>query len=380
MQRLLPPCLLSSLIISLSVVIWQKSWNAPLISPLADVDPRQADFDQSQPEIALSLQTGVNVTNAPNPEIGRVVDSGSIANATLNDIQSRHAAPFDITAMRCPRVFMYELPLFKGDMKPHAITADMSFGPVMAPGIYKTNQYNAAFIFINRLTRSLHCPLTSNPEEADLFLITSMSAPKGSSEWGSVCKKSLIHSQNAATYFPYLNETTASRHMVIISKGHYNAGGAGCSWLQGDIAPFKQVQRFAYSHTYAESRFGVRNQADAKSSQLDGRVVSIPYPTSVHWNSQIGPEKFWAQTAPRKLLISICFQFHGKQADLRKKLFADCQQLGASICKAEQEYDPLPVWLTKTTLYSAWSLRVTAPSASPSTTASSVAASPCCSL
>ncbi len=128
-----------------------------------------------------------------------------------------YSAAFSLSAMHCPTVFMYDnLPVLPGEVAPNLITSERAFGPEQdLAGIYATQQYSVAELFINRLRRSLHCPLTTDASKADLFLIPALSAPKGVTEWGKACKRS----KNIGPLLAHLNAGTASRHIVLTGKG-----------------------------------------------------------------------------------------------------------------------------------------------------------------
>jgi hypothetical protein len=320
--------------------------------------PRQSIKEREDAGVALIVDAGEGYESH-----GKLAGGAATAPLTLSSDY--------ITSMRCPTVYIYDrLPLFKGDIAPARITHDRAFGAALGPpGIYATRQYDTAEIFINRLYRSKHCALTSHPKNADLFFIPAMSAPKAFSYWTTLCRTELMMAEDrAAKALPYLSAATATRHLFIISKSHTGPSsspfnGSGCAWIRGETPPFDKIQRFAYSHTFRghsslsapqdnsaqawaaahdvlgrnSSRNGgsmTRGASDRWSTQLDGRIISIPYPTTVHWSKAVGTGQYWTSNTTRPLLISMICGFHGTQAKLRRRLFKDCNALGPPTCSA----------------------------------------------
>ena len=225
------------------------------------------------------------------------------------------------------------------------------------PGIYESNPFVLAQIMQYRVLHSGHCRWTRDPAEADLFIIPSLSSPKGAVEWISLCNKptlwgsALVKGPDgySLSFLPHLNAETARRHLFFISKGHYVAsqGLVACAWIQG-IAPaapyFADVQKFAYSHTYAGYKFGKRKWAKPGLPVLDGRVVSVPYPASVHWSERVFGQGRgvppWQNFTGRSTVIHYVAGLHGKQLNLRKALFDACRALGEPRCRALDHFEP----------------------------------------
>ena len=180
-----------------------------------------------------------------------------------------------------------------------------------------TNQYALAQILLYRLHNSPACR-TEDPAQADLFYIPVLAHPKGSSEWGNVCKAKPFEPSALSSSLPHLTARTAARHFMVVSKGHYCA--SRCEWWKRPTGLLASVVRLAYSHTAnLEDTAGVRavvewergrkralasnGTADTlPAAPMDVRMrdyigimrrkpheypnlFSVPYPSSVHWTT-----------------------------------------------------------------------------------------------
>ena len=261
------------------------------------------------------------------------------------------SADCNLTKMPCPTVYIYpNTPVVDGGPRPKGISFAHAFGMPMKeyPGVYASNQFNLAHVMLYRLQHSSHCRVTQNASEADLFVIPVLSNPKSGDTWGALCwqpnlwGRAVIRGEggNTLRFLPHLNAATAKRHLFFISKGHYVAsGGVSCDWIRGEppAAPFfADVQRFAYSHSYAGYKYGKRTWGLPGAPVVDGRVVSVPYPSWIHWSSKAfgGGAAPWQQFDKRPFRIHFVAGMHGKQIMLRKRLFEDCKALQKPACRA----------------------------------------------
>ena len=261
-------------------------------------------------------------------------------------------AEHNISSLPCPTLFVYpNAPVFDGGAKPSDVTLQ-AFGQKQSyPGLYKLvqqGQYNLAELVMYRLHHSKHCRVTANASDADLFIIPVLTAPKGSTEWGKACadsklwRKSTVRSDAGDTlsFLPHLNNQTASKHVFIVAKGHYYGKGGPCDWIPGEppFSPvFRNIQRFAYSHTYEGHAYGARKWAGGGPLRLDGRVVSVPYPSSFHWSAaEFGEGRIppWQQFDDRPTRVYMVAGMHGKQRELRQRLAKDCNAAGKPLCIA----------------------------------------------
>jgi hypothetical protein len=250
---------------------------------------------------------------------------------------------------------MYEdLPLWAGDVPPRNVTLELAFGPCFnGTNAFDTEQLTAPLIFIYRLLRSRHCPLTRDPAAADLFFIPAMSSVKGSAGWPRACSSPIVlDASTAPRYLPHLNEATAHRHFAIIGNGAiYVAKGAACGWLRGEGGPlFQRIQKYSYTSTFTGRSYSAKKGEEGEGGgvALDGRVLSIPVPSGIHWSSAAPHDKPWAvhpsqggqgagpaaHAQQRPLRAFFIGKMHGQQEGLRKKLFGLCNDMGPPHCRA----------------------------------------------
>ena len=149
----------------------------------------------------------------------------------------------------CPKVFVYDLPSKLKD----STEKERGFGrKIILRGkdklfqglLHNTNQYSFPSILEQRLKQSRLCR-TNNPQEADLFYVPVLTAPKGGDEWKAACSK--ITGQDIRDALPYLNETNACRHFFAFGKGHYVSYYCR-GWFSEPIDELKPFLRLAYSH------------------------------------------------------------------------------------------------------------------------------------
>ena len=297
-----------------------------------------------------------------------------------------------LSSVHCPSVYIYpKVPMVDTNVKaagsgvatvskgPAAIKELQAFGLKQRfEGMYKASQFNLALLMLYRMQHSTHCRQVRDPTKADLFVIPVFMNPKEGSEWGRLCENADLWGSDRVEgpdgytlrFLPYLNESTASRHIFFISKGHYVVTkGEACAWIRGEApaAPFHKgiqasgwrcaglllgpphtsqrcpppPQVFAYSHTYADRPYGTRLW-DKKGSgiggrpQVDGKVVSVPYPPWIHWTKKefLSRPAPWQRFDDRPTRIHYVAGMHGRQADLRKKLFDGCKEVGEPTCRA----------------------------------------------
>jgi hypothetical protein len=213
---------------------------------------------------------------------------------------------------------------------PDLITPVIALGKrVMNSSLYdRTSHHEFVNYFVYRLLRSEHCKLTQDPQQADLFFIPAFSGRHDSPDWRKVCSKasSRITTKSASQYLPHLNNHTASRHFVLISNGvNWIAQGAACAWLRGEEPLFAPVQRFAYTGTLVGQEYRSHVWESAGPLKLSGEVISVPVLSSVHWSQ--GGDMPWSDKRERQLLMYFVGGFHGLQADVRRKIFKDCNKL-----------------------------------------------------
>ena len=294
------------------------------------------------------------ITRAPF-FIGGQSTQGHLA-TNLSSSIPESMAKHDISALPCPTLFVYpNVPIFDGGAMPSEITFQIAFGEKQNyPGIYMHSQFNLAQLVIYRLHHSKHCRVTTNASAADLFIIPALTAPKALRQWAEACgdsdlwRKSTIGSLagNMLSFLPHLNNQTASKHVFIVSKGHYHGMGGSCDWIPGEppFSPvFRNIQRFAYSHTYKGHRYNASTWDGGNAPlRLDGRVVSVPYPSSFHWSAAVFGRKRlppWQQFSDRPMRVFLVARVHGRQRELRQRLANDCKAAGKPLCKGLTTFD-----------------------------------------
>jgi hypothetical protein len=109
------------------------------------------------------------------------------------------------------------------------------------------------------------------------------------------------------------------------------------------------LQRFSYTSTFPGLRFSFKVGPANNEGQVsvDGRFLSVPVPSGIHWGVGLGkpwkvmqvPDGF-GNASPRPLLAYLICKFHGLQKELRQRLFAQCNQLGPPVCLAVQNFNP----------------------------------------
>mmetsp|Transcript_3722 Transcript_3722/g.10758 ORF Transcript_3722/g.10758 Transcript_3722/m.10758 type:complete len:584 (+) Transcript_3722:45-1796(+) len=239
---------------------------------------------------------------------------------------------------RCPRVFTYRL---KAPFVDSQVPKD---GGVFGPGFLKgskeyrlTNQYELAQIYHYRLTRPNAACRTEDPASAELFFVPWLTAPKGTTAWGSVCRRTANRSSELAKQLPYLNSSTAYKHFLIVSKGVANA--MRCFGIfNNPIGLFSKVARLQYQVRFTPEDLRdypeiVRQQAGwpalnkhVVSEQLVPRVYTVPYPSMFHWDGVSA--KPWASTAPRSTLALYLGGFNHGDELVRRAIKQACGRGG----------------------------------------------------
>ena len=207
-------------------------------------------------------------------------------------------------AMR-PRVYVYDLPKPFGDFN---VTATSAFGTafgsllkqVGGAQLRDTSGYAFAALLHYRLWNS-RMYRTDDPSQADLFFVPILTAPKRTFAFRTACEEVGAKLHRLTPLLPHLNEHTARRHFVVLSKEHswgddrvstgIHSKGSKCTgWFQKPTGPWASMIRIAYSHKqpaalvrasqYWTDRVFTREFVDA-----DGHfpnLYSVPFPGSVH--------------------------------------------------------------------------------------------------
>jgi hypothetical protein len=371
------------ILLGLLAMIWLSHWSVErqYLHEGDNADASRSDAETRDTTATLELRQPRQSPPSPsdNPSRASIQVSSALSASVLpSPFRARpltplsrteaSAANLSVSTLPCPTVYVY-LDAAPGDARTVVstnITSAMAFGvETQHAGVYDSDPFTLAQLMLYRALHSGHCRWTRDPATADLFIIPSLSGPKTAEEWIDLCENkrlwgaSLVEPAEGSgsagyslRFLPYLNADTARRHLFFISKGHYAAsrGAVACAWIQGDppAAPyFADVQRFAYSHTFTGYKFGKRKWERPGIPQTDGRVVSVPYPASLHWSARHfggsgsgGRVPPWQNFTGRSTLIHFVAGMHGKQVALRKALFEACRELGEPRCRALATFEP----------------------------------------
>lgn len=255
--------------------------------------------------------------------------------------------PFSLSSP-CPKVYVYNLTEFNLiDTKNHP----RQFGsPVrqfrnardkkFQGYLHKTNQYSFASILEDRLLKSTKCR-TLDPNEADLFFAPILSSPKGSGGWTSTCKA--INGKKVRDALPFLNNTNACRHFIAIGKGHTDVPYCK-GWFLKPIQELRPFFRLAYSSFNFEldEHGGHFYQPDDDIAEKIPNLVSVPYPSSLHYSSNTSVPHFSSSSIKRDVLMSFIGKDNHGDTKVRERIHKSCKTYGNSkICDYRAKYDPV---------------------------------------
>ncbi len=250
----------------------------------------------------------------------------------------------------CPKVYVYDLP---SQLKDKSQDKEWAFGKkIRLEGldnrfkgmVHNTNQYAFPSILEERFKRSKYCR-TKDPNEADLFYVPVLSAPKGGQEWKDACESVTGH--EIVNALPHLNATNACRHFFAFGKGHYNAFFCP-EWFFRPIDKLIPFQRLAYSHfSFDKHLDGTHIYAANDTINIDyPNLHSVPYPSSLHFKRFKHLMPHFAYVQERKsLMLFIGKDDHGDTL-VRKQIAKLCKQYDD---KKECWY--IKKWMTKYVTY-----------------------------
>jgi hypothetical protein len=282
----------------------------------------------------------------------------------LSTTQSRKSS--SLSAVPCPSVFIYDtLPHWSGDVSPQSITVKSAYGDETAQkGVYNTAQYSLSEIIINRLYRSEHCKVTKNASAADLFLIPALSGIYRKRTlsrvqvWKAACEETGMTAAALAPLLPHLSIETAARHLFIMGKSHSAvflgpSSGSACDWARGDVEPFKHVQRLAYSHSLVGMHRDQRRWFYSRGPlpRLDGRFMSVPYPSAVHWSPSLGERPPWTRFDDRPHRINYVGRPIGEQDYLRRLIVSECNRIGRPTCVSSEHFNDEALMLKQKSVF-----------------------------
>ena len=261
-------------------------------------------------------------------------------NMTLSNAAKEQSSQ-DVETTPCPKVYIYDTSFYS---KERAKSKDKVFGKkneAINPYHRGTDMFNLAIILEYRLRKSKHC-ISKSPEEADLFYVPMHTKPKKTLTWNKTCSSKQSHNvPKLLKELQYLNSSTACRHFFVVSKGHYVARSCEGSWYR-PVDELKNTQRIAYSHIdfIRDNLNGGPTTSHIRADEntkLDfPNLISVPYPSSIHYTSKLGEEKYplpWKQHGNRdKLMLFLGSTKHG-DTDVRKRIATQCMSYqDDSIC------------------------------------------------
>ena len=256
----------------------------------------------------------------------------NLALSSLRKEESLNLAPR--SSSPCPKVFVYDL-----TQTPELIDSPIEssianiFGRIVKEQkkykvytVKKSQQYTFPLILEHRLRNSEECR-TLDPEEADLFFVPILTAPKTATEWSRACKK-IKANTTLLSALPYLDSSNACRHFFAFGKGHYN--GEHCSgWFADPIEELKPSFRLAYSHFDFDKNKGnhLRLASDAETKARYPNLVSVPYPSSVHfWNdTDVASLPQFTTSHNRTVLMSFVGEDSHGDKEVRRNITKMCE-------------------------------------------------------
>ena len=261
-------------------------------------------------------------------------------NATLTKAEKQQSSHPSETKP-CPKVYIYDTSFSTAK---RAKDKDKVFGSKnesINPYHRGTNMFSLALILEYRLRKSKEC-FTKNPDEADLFYVPMHTKPKKTGEWTETCLSKKRHDvPKLLKELPHLSNATACRHFFVVSKGHYVGRPCEGSWFR-PVRELQNTQRIAYSHLdfICDKLIGGPTtshiRADEKTPVDYPHLMSVPYPSSIHYTSKLDAKKHplpWEQSSNRDtLMLFLGSTIHG-DTDVRKRIAKQCRSYeDDSIC------------------------------------------------
>jgi hypothetical protein len=321
----------------------------------------------------------------------------SAAMEALSSITQRRA-----TLLPWPKVFVYDLPPRISDWSPSNATVKEVFGPpfvkewgpemldhstrgslghtrirfestdfgkvekatwwkgvpkaqldALARHVHDTNHYGFARALLWRLWHSPQYR-TLNPAEADLFLVPVISLPQRGKDITASCTSN--SRRDLVDALPHLTKATAHKHVLVLSKEHYEAY-ACTGWWTTPTGLLRRFQRISYSDVLPEAfradvdymypRLSVNDTIGCRTLLRPPQqchhtylnLHAVPYLGSVHWPTEASslgknrtlPVPPWADTAPRKYLMLLLGASHHGDVKVRQRIMEMCRRLQGSI-------------------------------------------------
>lgn len=158
---------------------------------------------------------------------------------------------------RPPRVFLYELPEPLADLEVASYSRDQIFGKVLhrigdgclADGPFGMSAGYALAAMVHYRIHTSKLYRTMNPDEADLFLVPILTKPKRQKRVADACTRlAALGAAEIERLLPHLTPATASRHVLLFSKEHFQSGELNCTgWFANPGPLLSRAIRLAYS-------------------------------------------------------------------------------------------------------------------------------------
>eukprot|EP00873_Tetraselmis_striata_P011986 jgi/Tetstr1/432250/TSEL_002285.t1 len=258
----------------------------------------------------------------------------------------------------CPTVYVYDAPELWDYPVPfaelHHLNPAALVGTPCGDGTFDTDQYTMAMLVLYRLAVSTRCRVTTDPTQAELFLVPAFPTPKNHDALHSLCE----HETPIERHLPHLTADTAHRHVMLLSKGHINLHD--CDWWRQPQGLLAGATRVSYSVVVRgewDPPGGVARRKDGASiyGPFDGpewpldrlaaardyddsgavypHAFSVPYPSDVHWDVDAGPGPWARVDRPRRYLASFIGAMHGEYGiAVRRRIAQVCKAAGEPAC------------------------------------------------
>jgi hypothetical protein len=282
---------------------------------------------------------------------------------------------------KCPKVYVYNLSTInaldddtmfdKLEFSPFGdkiIVDESKFGKddkeLYEGYLYGTHQYAFPSILEQRIRASEAC-YTNDPNHAELFYAPVLPKPKRNNMWDTACSQvtgQMVQKAIEPIVASILtNRSVACRHFVSVGKAHWGAGACE-GWFSRPEKFFQNIQRLAYSHVdWVWDEGKEKGLHLARSQQIAGKqvyapddaygsvlstnpnatknkypnLVSVPYPTGLHFQRVDGSHNHQPWQDPNKRTILMSFLGKGRHGDLpvRQKIVEMCKSYdNNSVC------------------------------------------------
>lgn len=254
--------------------------------------------------------------------------------AAFASLQREEQQASTFSKQPCPKVYVYNMSsvnALDSTRKPAGFGLEVELNPnddassFLQGYLYKTNQYAFPSILLERFAQNSSC-VTENPNEADLFYVPILPAPKSVDMWKETCSK--FSGEALVEALPFLNQKNACRHFLAVGKSHTDV--VGCEgWFSHPIPPLRPVMRLAYSNysfTRKSSKGAHFYNPNDTTNTTHPNLYSVPYPSNLHYaqHNNTLPQQLY-ETIRTKLMSFMGKDTHG-DVEVRKMLSKTCKR------------------------------------------------------